>query len=322
MRHLPSFASLRAFESAARLGSFKLAAEALNLSTSAISHQIRSLENELGEALFERHAGGVVMTSTASRYLKYVRGAFDQLEKGTDAVRGKHARGSLRISLLSTLSTLWLIPQLESFNKQYPHNAIELIDHAELVDFNSSRIDAALRYDFNGKGEWRNLVAHPLLEEYVFPVCSQAYLQSHPEIVQLDWNDSHTLLLNNKHLEEWESWCSATGTDRLITRAPSQSIMDTSSMTLMAAANGLGIALGRTPFVDAMLDSGSLVRLHHTAQHRNVRHFLVYPADHANNPQLIQFRDWLLALSGKINSGYRKAFSVSRSPARSIKPGK
>ena len=311
MRQLPSFASLRAFESAARLGSFKLAAESLNLSTSAISHQIRSLENILGAPLFERHAGGVVMTSTATHYLKYVRSAFDQLEKGTNAVRVKQSRGTLRISLLATVSTLWLIPQLEHFHKEYPHNAIDLIDHGELIDFNSNRIDAALRYDFHGKGEWRDLVAHPLIEEYIFPVCSPAYLKKHPEIVHLDWDSHHTLLLNNKHQEEWDSWFEATGIERRRSGPPTHSLMDTSSMTLMAAMNGLGIALGRTPFVDAMLDNGTLVRIHHSAQHRKVRHYLVYPADNANKPELIQFRDWLLELSARINKDYRSAFSIA-----------
>lgn len=311
LRNIPSFSALRAFEYAVRLGSFKEAAEALNISTSAISHQIRSLEKELGKSLFDRQANGVVPTDSARQYLKYVRNAFDQLEKGTDTVRGKQQTGSLQISLLSTLSTLWLIPQLEAFRRSHNRINIELVDNPELVDFNSSRFDAAIRYDFTGNGEWRGLVAHPLVEENIFPVCSPAFLKKYPEVVQLDWRPEHTLLINSRHPDEWDQWCRTAGIQFKTSEHPSCSIMDTSSMTLMAAKNGLGIALARTPFIDQMLKNAELVRIHRAVQKRGIRHFLVYPAEHANRTDLIQFRDWLISLSGQCNQYYAQQLVTS-----------
>ncbi len=314
MRHLPSFSALRAFEAAARFGSFKEAADALNLSTSAISHQIRTLEKELGQAMFERHANGVILTESARLYLTYIRSAFDQLEKGTDLVQQNLSKNALRISLLSTLSTLWLIPRLTQFNRLFPNTRIELGDSAELVDFSVSRADAAIRYDFNQKGEWKGLVAHPLIDEYVFPVCSPAYLEEHPEVVELKWHSEHTLLLNSRHPKEWETWANKKGiklTKNKKEIVPSVITMDTSNMTLMAAKNGLGIALGRTPFVDQLLENTELVRIHQEVHHRGTRHFLVYPADHANHPKLIQFRDWLISAAAKCNQHYAESFNQS-----------
>ncbi len=304
MRHLPSFSALRAFESAAKLGSFKQAAEALNLSTSAISHQIRALEREIGESLFERHGNGVVMTNAAKQYLKVVGSAFDQLEKGTQSIQRKHHKGTLQISLLSSLSTLWLIPQLDNFNQKYPGINIELIDNAELIDFTSSRIDAAIRYDFSGTGEWPGLVAHPLIEECIFPVCSPAYLKKHPDVVQLDWKPEHTLLINSRHEDEWDSWVNQLEVEAGSRARAHQTVLDTSNMTLMAAKNGLGVALGRTPFLDQYLENSELVRIHHGIQRRGYRHFLVYPPNSANNADLIQFRDWIVSSAKRCNVKY------------------
>lgn len=304
MRNLPSFSSLRAFEAAARLGSFKEAALALNLSTSAVSHQIRSLEKMLGEKMFERKPGGVELTETAERYLKVVRASLDQLEKGTAAIQGHQEKHQLRITLLSSLSTLWLIPALESFRRQQPGIDIELIDDAELVDFNSAQVDAAIRYDFAGKGQWRNLVAHPLLEEHVFPVCSPKYLEMHPEIVELDWNASHTLLVNSRHKDEWDRWAETAGSPLRLKAHPALTVMDTSNMTLMAARSGLGIALGRTPFMDQMLARAELVRIHSQVQHRGIRLYLVYPAEFGNRRHLMLFRDWLVTTGREAERGY------------------
>ncbi|MBX2870164.1 MAG: LysR family transcriptional regulator [Acidiferrobacterales bacterium] len=312
MRHLPSFSALRAFEAAARFGSFKEAADALNLSTSAISHQIRTLEKELGQVMFERHANGVILTESARLYLTYIRSAFDQLEKGTELIQQNQSKNALRISLLSTLSTLWLIPRLPQFNRLFPNTKIELVDHSELIDFSISRVDAAIRYDFSQKGEWKGLVAHPLIDEYVFPVCSRTYLEEHPEVVELKWNSQHTLLLNSRHPTEWETWLAnkeKKQSKKKTGSLPSVVTMDTSNMTLMAAKNGLGIALGRTPFVDQFIENSELVRIHQNVHHRGTRHFLVYPADHANHPKLIQFRDWLITTSAKCNKRYSESLN-------------
>ena len=307
-RQLPSLSALKAFEAAARLGSFKLAAETLNLSTSAISHQIRTLETRLGKALFDRHNNGVTLTLAGNAYLKTVRTAFDQLERGTLAIMGNHGGSPLKISLLATLSTLWLIPRLDSFRTENPKTNIEFVDNPEIIDFKSSTFDAAIRYDFSGRQSWGGLIVHPLVEEYLFPVCSPDYLRAYPEVVSLEWNERHTLLLNSRHPDEWVKWGKAVAMSTDLAKHSNSSLLDTSSMTLMAARNGLGIAMARTPFVDQFVDDASLVRVHPKSISRGVRHFLVYPPENANNPDLIRFRDWLINLAAKSNAGYQRTF--------------
>lgn len=299
MKQLPSYSALRAFESAARLGSFKLAAAELSLTTSAISHQIRLLERELGETLFERHPNGIMLTDAAQHYLPFVRKSFDILDEGTQAIRNRQHSLPLRVSLLSSLSTLWLIPKLEEYRKCYPGNNVELIDSVDLEDFHDNNLDLAIRYDFSSTGRWNDLIVHPLLEETVFPVCSPDFLTQHSGIEGHDWNNNHTLLVNSRHPDEWECWSQfadfdQTNTRKPNTRKPQRIVMDTSNMTLIAARSGLGLALGRTPFVDLFLARGELVQVGSAVQQRGHRHYLVYPEKNASSTSLIQFRDWLL----------------------------
>lgn len=316
MRNIPSISALRAFELAARLGSFKQAADELGLSASAVSHQIRALEKELGEALFERQSNGIILTEPARTYLKTVRSAFDQLEKGTATIQRRQGGRPLQISLLTTLSTMWLIPELSSFQQKYSAINIELNDSPVLVDFKKSqRFDAAIRYDFNGDARWADLVVHPLVDEYIFPVCSPDFLKQYPEVVDLNWNDQHFLLVNSRHPDEWDRWCDAAGSDFRLKQHSNSTVMDTSAMTLMAARNGLGIALARTPFVDQMMKNMELVRIHRAVQYRGTRHYLVYPTDNANDPSLINFRDWLTETARACNENYAQAFSGAKGTA-------
>lgn len=310
MKRLPSLSALRAFECAARLCSFKLASAELGLTTSAISHQIRVLEQELGQALFHRVSGGVELNETGQQYLSFVRSGLDQLEQGTRLVRQKGQHAPLRISLLSSLSTLWLIPWLDNFRRRFPAIDMELIDNAELDDFSDRSIDAAIRYDFTGMRDWPDLIARPLSEEYVFPVCAPEYLLRYPEIGQLKWQHQHTVLINSRHSDEWEHWAQYAGVSDLVTKAGC-TMMDTSNMTLMAARSGMGIALGRTPFLDGFLERGELVQIHNAVLRRGVRHYLVYPQRNADLHSLTCFGDWLVEIAQECNNTQINFFTGS-----------
>jgi len=254
MTRIPSLTSLKTFETAARLSSFKKAATELNLSTSAISHQIRGLEENLDVILFLRHPGGVTLSDAGQLYLGYVRRSLEQLEEGASVLKRMQRQDTIRISLLSSFSTLWLIPNLMQFNQMHPNTRVELDDDVGIVDFSIASFDAAIRYDFSGTGHWNNVTTHPLFEEWIVPVCSPGYLQEHPEIAQLGLNNRHTLLINKRHPEEWQHWLQAQ--DNLSVHPSYElqahnatTMLDTSNMTLMAASKGMGIALGRTPFI-------------------------------------------------------------------------
>ena len=305
-----SLTALRTFESAARLSSFKLAATELSLSTSAISHQIRTLEENLDVVLFTRHAGGVALTEAGRVYLEHVRLSLDQLAQGAEALKQLQRQDQIRISLLSSFSTLWLIPNLVQFSCLHPGIKVELDDDPGIVDFSAGLFDAAIRYDFSGNGQWQQVITHPLFEEWIVPVCSPEYLQRNPEIVNLDFDERHTLLINKRHPDEWDQWFQS------LPESPAPPIgdckehcvstmMDTSNMTLMAASKGLGLALGRTPFVDQYLASSELVRVHSGVQFRGVRHYLVYPAKSSNIAGFPAFRDWIVEQARICNAQYR-----------------
>lgn len=310
MRNIPSFSSLRAFESAARLGSFKLAAQELNLSTSAISHQIRTLEALLGVLLFERHGAGTSLNDEGRQYLNAVRVALSQLESATVSLQKKTRSDILRVSLLSSFSTLWLIPRLDYFQSRHPDIEIELIDDVELTDFSTSICDAAIRYDFTGKGQWPDLVSHPLLEEFVFPVCSQDFLVKYPEVTKSLRTGQFPLLINKRHPDEWDVWFGHLGLEFDTGSYSHKSTMDTSNMTLKAASQGLGVALARTPFADQYMETGSLVSIHSGVQSRGVRNYFVYPAVAANNRNLACFRDWLMQESETCNERLKTLFTA------------
>ena len=306
MRAIPSLSALLAFEAAARLGSFKDAAKELNRSSSAISHQIRGLEKELGVILFDRNASAICLTAAARQYLATVTQSLDLLRSATASIQGKKNKTALSISLLSSVSTLWLIPLLEQFQQQYPDIEIELHEGSQLIDSTHSQLDGAIRYDLSATGEWPNMVSWPLLKERLFPVCSTSYLNNYPEVGLLEWSDEHQLLINSRHPNEWNEWVMEQGVRQWepLVGNSTHRIMDTSNMTLTAAKNSMGIALGRTPFVNQYLQSGELVRIGEVSLDRGFRHFFVHSDAKAVSPALVIFKNWLTTVANQSNEEF------------------
>jgi len=300
MSKLPSFTALCAFEAAARHASFKHAATELHLSTSAISHQVRGLEEHLGTSLFDRTNNGVSLTAIGQSYYQEIEPALAQIGEATRAVKKPQSAGYLRVSLLSSLSTLWLIPELDKFRDLHPDITLELQEDLEVIDFRNDSIDAALRYDFHAQSEWKGLVSVPLMEELLFPVCSPSYFDQHGRFTHSDSDRKHKLLINSRHPNEWEQWFGVVQYPIPITEFNAKSVMDTSNMTLTAAANGLGIAMGRTPFVNQLLHSGRVVKAHDGVQNRGIRNYLVYPETTTKLPQLLKFSKWLKELAQSV----------------------
>jgi len=296
MARLPSFSALCAFEAAARLGSFKHAASELNLSTSAISHQIRTLEEQLGVTLFNRSHNAVSLSDNGAAYYREVEPALSRVENATRTFTDRRLTERLRVSLLSSLSTLWLIPKLDNFHTQHPEIKLELQEDLDEVDFRDNSVDAALRYDFHAVGQWKGLVSVPLVEEIILPVCSSLYLKQAGPLTLTSQDLQLNLLVNNKHPDEWDKWFASINCAFRTEDFKSVSVMDTSNMTLTAAASGLGIALGRTPFVNQLVESGQLVRAHDKVQNRGIRNFLVYPESTSKLAQILEFSEWLQGL--------------------------
>src|ERR1700756_3428670 len=188
---LPSLNGLRAFEAAARLLSFTLAASELNVTQTAISHQIRRLEEELGIRLFIRKNRALALTPQARDYLPGVRAAFNDLRLATDRLLRKDEDNVLTISTLASLAAKWLLPRLSTFQEAHPGIDVRITTSTSLVDFKGGDVDAAIRY---GRGNWPGVRAQWLMADELFPVCSPALLKGDKPLRCPEDLANHTLL--------------------------------------------------------------------------------------------------------------------------------
>ncbi|HTW71516.1 MAG TPA: LysR substrate-binding domain-containing protein [Acetobacteraceae bacterium] len=257
---IPPLAALRAFAAVARLGSFARAASELNVSTSAVSHQVRGLEESLGATLLTRArngAGRTVVSADGAALQRAVEQAFAQLGAACTAVRERRRRPILTISANGSVASLWLAPRLAAFAALHPSVQwqMQAID-VEQPDMVREGLDlAVLRV-------WRGTLADGdrlLFHETVFPVCSPTLpLPDRPEELV-----RHTLLQEDHHVaspeKDWSTWlellgCSADAKATIVR-------FHTFNAALAAAIAGAGIALGRQPLIDYELAAGRLVRV-------------------------------------------------------------
>lgn len=256
---IPQLAALRAFAAIAREGSFARAAAALHVSTSAVSHQVRRLEEELGTALLVRARNGSGVTRTAvtaegQALLGAVDRAFAELSAACDSVRAKGGRPTLTISANGSMASLWLAPLLARFAAQHPSVQWHMRTFEVVPDMAREGLDLAIFRARPG-----HIVAgdSKLFSETVFPVCSPALgLTGNPaELVQ------HNLLqesADSSSEKDWSTWLDllGVGARAKVTRVE----FSTFNAVIAAALAGAGIALGRRPLIDSDLKSGRLIR--------------------------------------------------------------
>jgi len=289
---LPSLNGLRAFEAAARHLSFTQAASELNVTQTAISHQIRRLEDELGIRLFIRHNRNLALTPQARDYLPLVRAAFDDLRLATERLLRKDSGKVLTVSTLASLAAKWLLPRLASFQEAHPDIDVRITTSTGLVDFKTDDVDAAIRY---GRGHWPGLRAEWLMADELFPVCSPALLQGSKPLRCPEDLARHTLLhTSGAYDDDWRLWLTAAGLPAAISKHGGLSF-DMIFMTLQAAIDGLGVALGRTTYVQDDIARGRLVVPFTIALPADAGFYLVSPDARADSPKLRAFRQWLKA---------------------------
>lgn len=286
-RRLPVLSSLRAFEAAGRHLNFSRAAEELLISQSAVSHHIRKLEDELGVALFVRQARSVTLTSEGARYLACLSEAFDQIANGTEAIRVAERR-TLRLSLLASFATHWLIPRLSRFTKAHPEIELILEPSIRPVDFAVDQIDLAIRY---GRGEWPGAKSQPFVSEQISPVCSPDYLTNGAGLRQPSDLLKHTLLFSfSKEPFEWRVWSERAGLD--LTNARTLMLHDY-NIVLQAAVDGQGVAMGRRTIIASHLARGLLVEPFKEITAQGMGYWIVMPTN--PKPQAKAFAQWLAA---------------------------
>jgi LysR family transcriptional regulator, glycine cleavage system transcriptional activator len=251
--NLPSFAALRAFEAVGRLQSFRKASDELCISQSAVSYHIKTLENELGVKVFSRHARGIAFTPEGRNYWDVVCQAFGLVEDGTLALRGSAEPRAVKVSVLPSFATGWLVQRLPRFNAAWPRIRVAIDPRLELADLDRGEADVSIRY---GRGDWPEVHSEKLLAERLSPVASPALLRSGPAITQPQDVLNHTLLCVSKPFE-WQLWADETGVD--LSRARTLQLTEY-NIVVQAATDGLGLAMGRQSLISDRLRSASLVQ--------------------------------------------------------------
>jgi LysR family transcriptional regulator, glycine cleavage system transcriptional activator len=286
---LPPLLALRAFAAVGRHLSFARAAIELSVTQSAISHHIRNLESDLGVKLFVRRTRAIDLTAEGERFLSVVSDAFARIEEGTRLLR-KPDRVSLRVSLLASFATHWLVPRLPRFAAAHPQIDLILDPSIRLVDFQADGADLAIRY---GQGGWSGVDATRLMTEYLSPVCSPRLLERDaPLRVPADLLGFPLLLSYSKQPFEWLAWSNANG----INLAHARRVMLTDyNIVLQAAIDGQGIALGRRLLIGELLRNGKLVEpFPDTVVFSDIGYWLVAPRAALSAPAAA-FAQWISA---------------------------
>src|ERR1700752_880606 len=280
---LPSLNGFRAFQAAARHLSFTLAAAELNVTQTAISHQIKRLEEELGLRLFIRKNRSLALTPQARDYLPGVRAAFNDLRLATDRLLRKDDSKVLTVSTIASLAAKWLLPRLTDFQEANPGIDVRITTSTSLVDFQRDNVDAAIRY---GRGQWRGLRADWLMADELFPVCSPALLNGNkPLKCPEDLRDHVLLHTSGANSDDWRLWLTAAGLPTDISKQPGVTF-DLQFVTIQAAIDGIGIAMGRTSYVRDDVAKGRLVVPFKITMPADAGFYLVSPQGRADSPKL------------------------------------
>lgn len=293
MRRIPSFHSLKAFESAARLGSFLLASEELHLTPSAISHQIRGLESYFGRSLFVRLNRQVELNSDGQRLFNQLTAAFDSIESAC-AELAPVSPSAQRLSLhcAPSFASKWLGPRLPSFMQKHATINLRMTASADPVDFSRQEdIDLAITYGKHSPGH--GIVVEPLGEDVIAALASPD-LAARWNLADPSRSTPLVLIDSTVNPVRWADWFAFNGLP--LPKGAARPSFDRGALVVSAAVQGLGIALESIRFAEAELKSGALVRLGNGSFHdiRRELHFLCYRAAQKNMPKVVAFRQWLL----------------------------
>jgi LysR family glycine cleavage system transcriptional activator len=292
MRRLPPLDTLRVFEAAARLGSFKEAGDELNVTASAVSHRIAALEEELGTPLFLRHTRRIELTPEGERLAAGVRRALAEIRRAVATVdRREGVR--LRITAIPSHVTRWLAPRLHRFQREHPDVELHVAADLAIVDLAQRAFDVALRF---GSGRYPGLHAEFLMADAIFPVASQRYLSDNGPIDKPSDVLRLTRILdvtaeNDESGTNWRTWFAHHGLPMDAIDRGMQ--FNGAAITLEAAAGGLGVAIARKSLVEEEMRGGRLVQVLPGEIATNWSHYALTLPDMADWPPVRAFIDWL-----------------------------
>lgn len=290
-RFLPPMSELVAFEAAARLQSFTEAAAECHLTQSAISRQIRALEDQLGSPLFLRERQTVKLTLAGEAYAHEIRAALRRIGAATLTFRANPNGGKLNLAILPTFGARWLTPRLPDFMARHPGITINLTTKLSQFDFEIESVDAAIHF---GLPDWPGADHALLMSETVVPVCNAAMAKALQLVRPADLLKAPLLHLVTRP-DAWEKWFQAM--DVPFTDVHGM-LVDQFALASEAAIAGVGVALLPRFLIEAELARGELlIPIDHPVESEE-RYYLTWPSSRASHPPLLTFRGWL---QGQLN---------------------
>src|SRR5258707_2630676 len=297
MRRLLFLNGIKAFEAAARSGSFAGAGAELNVSAAAVSRLVHLLEQRLGVALFERKANRLAMTSAGRAYQSGLTPIFDALASLTAQVTAPSGMRVLTIGVGPTFAMRWFIPRLADFRKHEPGIDVRITTGGAAAPF-SDDWSCGIKL---GDGEWPGMVAEPLFAADLLPVCAPRLAAQLKRASDLR---GPSLLRVAHASEDWPLWLKAAGVARVTARGPEFQYY---GHALQAAVDGLGVAMGIRPYIDDDLAAGRLVAPFALTVPKGMRWYLVYRSFRTGQPDFAAFRRWIIhAAAGSAGRNARR----------------
>ncbi|WP_374554146.1 LysR substrate-binding domain-containing protein [Aquitalea pelogenes] len=283
MRPLPPLSALRSFEALSRLGSVTQAASELHVTHSAISQQIRQLEDMLGVVLFVREGRGLRLTEDGRLYALQVRIGLTELTEATRLIQARPRDGELVVAVLPSFGAHWLLPRLPRFQARFPQYRISLRASLDIQDLRQGLVDIGVRM---GQGGWEGLQQQHLFDDELVVVAAPGFRQGKLPRTPAEIVAGPVV----RTVESWMGWCLAAGVEE-----PSQAGLwiNDSNLVLQAVQQGMGVALERRSLVDAGLKSGMLVQLSDIVVPYPYPHWLVWPQRESSLLKQREFASWM-----------------------------
>lgn len=323
---LPPLNSLRAFEAVARLRSLRKAAEELFVTPAAVTHQIKSLEENLGIPLFIRRPRGMELTAAAQAALPVFKRAFELMSRGVSELRAHSQTPRLTVRATPTFASRWLMPRLEGFLATHPGIDVRLLASGQLISASAQQLqsedigeappEADIDIQFTG-GSPEGPAVDLLFAVEVTPMCHPRILAGKKALKTPDDLHHHTLLhsdgaIGDRSRSTWARWLKRAGATQVDPRRGLQ--FDHSTMALEAAADGLGVTLAMPLLAAAELERGAVEIAFPLPLPLNKAYYAVARESELPRREVAEFRDWLL----KEASAARKARIDEPKPGRKV----
>jgi LysR family transcriptional regulator, glycine cleavage system transcriptional activator len=285
---LPSLKFLKTFQVAAKLKSFKAAAEELFLTASAVSHQIKALEEQLGVALFERGARTLSLTDAGAHYLEHISDIFAKLESVTEQLKVRYGRSILRLNVPPFFARVMILPRLASFTQAREDTDIRIETTSSAPKTHPPEADLSIVV---GPGPWEGLVVHELFRQSFIAACSPGFLAENPMDAYADLNGKN-LLLHEERRDAWERWASGL---KIPPIKPNRLVrLNTMSAVVLAAEQGVGVALVPSRLSVDRFAAGGLVKLFDAELQTNESYVLLHRPEDGEREDLQELTRWIL----------------------------